>query len=177
MYIALSVALIAFLAYLTITAESKSELHSQRNMLRLNLILSAAGLVLTAALTVITRLRLFGGSFDADFASWAWDMLSVYYDISFISCGTALLVLSLSALTAVFDVKQREGFRLKLRLITNTAFSVLMLAIPMVYAFMIENESIDLKTIIYATGLAQALVIRFPLLIDYALRIKNQKSI
>ena len=100
-------------------------------------------------------------------------MFTVFFRLSLIPTAVFLVVALLACLVTVFDRKQRTGFPLKLRLSALLLFSIIPLLLAPMYSFLTVNESVALDSYVLLTGIAEALLLRAPLLIEYGRRMQT----
>lgn len=183
MYTAISVLLTAFFVFITVSGEKK---HSgkvtvrrvpARTLLILNAVLAALGIICLAVTVLTAYLRVKHGGFEADFSSWALDMLSVYYKLTLIPLIAVMLLLLLSGCSAITDKKQRVGVRLYMRLALSIAVSLAVMLVSAVYSAMTVNGRINLQMFILFSGIGEAFIMRLSTLVDYAVRMKEEGRI
>lgn len=176
MYLLTSVFLIFLFLVLTVGAETERGREHPRVFFYTELALSVIGLLLISATCLFARYSLTGGDLDAEFAEWAWDMLSVYYQLSMIPMTVFFVLSSASFALALLEPKQRGGFPKKLRLSVTVVFSLVMLMIAPMYSFMTVNERVSLDTFVLVSGIGEALFLRTPFLIEYGRRCREKKT-
>lgn len=179
MYTAISILLTAFFIFITVCGEKK---HSGRNserrvparvMFILNAVLASVGIICLAVTVTAAYLKVQNGGFEADFSSWANDMLSVYYKLTMIPVLAVMCLLILSGCSAIVDKKQRAGIRLYMRLALSPAVSLAVMLVSAVYSEMTVNGRVDLRMFILVSGICAAFAMRLSTLVDYAVRMKE----
>ena len=172
-------ALLLFFLFLLITVagETAKGCRNPRFFFLANLVLSAVGGLMIAAVFFLARHDVFRNGMDPEFSGWAWDMLSVYYQLSLIPTAVFFGIGILSFLTAAADPKQRTGFPHKLRLSVTVTFSAVVLFLAPMYSFMTVNEQVALENYVLLTGCGEALLLRAPLLLEYGRRRKEISGI
>ncbi len=171
-------ALLLFFVFLILTAagETGRGRKNPRFFFLANLVLSAAGALMIAAVFFLAGHAVFHSGLDAEFSGWAWDMLTVYYQLSLIPTAVFFGIGMLAFLTAAADPKQRGGFPHKLRLSVMVTFSAVLLFLAPMYSFMTVNEQVALDSYILLTGCGEALFLRAPLLLEYGRRRKKMSG-
>lgn len=171
-------ALLLFFGILILTAAGENEKGraKPRFFFLVNLAASAAGGILAAVTLLSARYSIFRDGFDAEFSGWAWDMLTVYCRLSYLPAAVFLGIGILSFVFAAADPKQRTGFSMKVRLASMVTFSGVLLLLPPMYAFLTVNDQLPLDVYILLTGIAQALLMRAPFLIEYVRRLREKRK-
>lgn len=159
---------------LTVFGETGRGRNHIRALFFTNLALTSSGVLLLVSTFFVSRNTITGGSFDAEFSGWAWDMFSFFYILSLIPAVIFLGIAILACLVAVFDRRQRAGFPLKVRLSVLVVFAIIPLFLAPMYSFMTVNESVALDSYVLLTGIGEALLLRAPLLIEYGRRMRRQ---
>lgn len=173
MYLFFAILLTFVFLILTVFAETGRGRKHLRLLFFVNLALASGGVLLLAGTFFAAKSAITGGGFDEEFVGWAWDMFTVFFRLSLIPTAVFLVVALLACLVAVFDRKQRTGFSLKLRLSALLLFSIIPLLLAPMYSFLTVNESVALDSYILLTGIAEALLLRAPLLIEYGRRMRT----
>ncbi len=173
MYIFFALLLFFVFLILTVAGETGGGRKHPRCFFFLNLALTVAGVLITAAAFLLAYNAVFHNGLDVEFSEWAWDMLTVYYQLSLIPAAVFLVLGTLSFLVAAADPKQRAGFPLNLRLSVMVTFSTVLLFLAPMYSFMTANEQIALDTYVLLTGCGEALLLRAPLLLEYGRRMRE----
>ncbi len=173
MYLFFAILLAFVFLILTVFGETGRGKNHSRTLFLTNLALTCGGILLLACTFLSARSAITGGGFDAEFAGWAWDMLSFYYMLSLIPTAVFLGIAVLACLVAVFDRKQRAGFPQKVRLSVLVVFAIIPLFLAPMYSFMTVNESVALDSYVLLTGIGEALLLRAPLLIEYGQRMRT----
>lgn len=184
MYVFFSILLTLVFIFLTVAGETGRGKNCPHVFFWTNFGFSAAGILLAAVTFLCARSGVFGSGFDAEFVEWAWDMLKVYYQLSLIPCAVFLVISALSCFIAVLEGTRKRtrhgtGLSAKLRLClaVTVVFSVVMLFLAPMYAFMTVNESVALDRFVFLTGFAEALIMRAPLLIVYGVQMRAKKNV
>lgn len=162
---------------LTVAGETVRGRNHPRLCFFVNLALASAGLLMTVTAFIIAYRSVFYSGADAEFSGWAWDMLTVFYQLSMIPTAVFFVIGTLSFLVAAADPKQRTGFPMKLRLSVTIVFSVIPLLLAPMYAFMTVNEQIALEIYVLVTGCGEALFLRAPLLLEYGRRWREMRGL
>ncbi len=158
---------------LTVAGETGRGRNHPRRFFFINLALAAGGVLIVGVAFFLANHAVFHSGFDAEFSEWAWDMLTVYYQLSLIPMAVFFGIGTLSFLIAAADPKQCTGFPLKLRLSVMVTFSAVLLMLAPMYSFMTVNEQVALDACILFTGCGEALILRAPLLLEYGRRMKQ----
>lgn len=182
MYVVFSVLLTLAFAVLTVYGETKRGRQSSQMLFFANVALSAVGLFLLAGTFFVARTTVLGGNFDAEFSEWAWDMLTVYYQLSLVPFAVFLGITAIALVLAMAEGNRRPtrygdapSFKFSLCLAAAVVFSVVMLLLAPMYAFMTVNESIALENYVLLTGIGESLLLRAPLLIEYGIRMRRER--
>jgi len=174
-YLPLSVLLFILLVVFSVIGELKSmqSAAALKRLVWLNAILSFVGAVFTIVTHFICMRALRTPALDETFTEWAQDMFGIWYQIAlpvfFVLAGLPLL----SSLFSIFDRKSQTGTAPKIRVITITASSALLLILAPFYGFMTDNTSVPLYSYVLWSGTGMSLAIRASLAVEYAVRLRE----
>ena len=154
MYGVFCVLLMTGLVFLTVL-----ELRSPRKWLTVTEgILCGTGILLHPVLTAV--LRGFLSTYEAGFASWAWDSMAVYLQYALPVLGIFFGILFFCALSSLWEKKYRSVLWIRIRSVCSIACSVVLLALAGFFSAMARTDTLPLAGYIQALGMAGVLVLR-----------------
>lgn len=127
---------------------------------RINLGLFLAGILIVAVCRVTAGAMISSSGQTETWMEWAHDMLSQHYAISFPVLAVLSGILLVSWLLSLTEKRRRSTTGLFLRRTVGLLSSAALLLLAPLYAFMTENTSVPLETLILLSGIGEALMLR-----------------
>lgn len=126
----------------------------------LNLALGACG-VLTVLLCRIIGESMISSVFRTEtWQSWARDMFAGHYSVSLPVLGVLGGILLISVLISLSEKKKKSVTGAFLRRSVGIPASAVLLLLALLYASVTANESVPLETLVFLSGVGEALILR-----------------
>lgn len=137
-------------------------------------ILFGIGILLHPILLLV--LRGFLSTYEAVFASWAWDCMATYLQYALPVLGVFFGLTFFCALSPLWEPKYRSVFWIRLRSVSVLVCSVVLLALAGFFGAMSRTDALPLAGYVYALGAAGVLVLRGMYLAEAAGRKARDKK-
>ena len=162
-YTFFSVIICVFFAFLSVGWEKKKDY--RKTLFFVNTGTAAAGAIMMLTVFLVSRQVI--SSAENELSEWAWDMMYVFYGVTFPICAVLLLFIIITAMLAWGDSGSRIGFRCVIRSIASVFSSALILLLGGFYSVSVKNTSLPMTEFVCLFSFGEAMLFRILYAIEY----------